>query len=46
MKYNSMKTAPKGRMPAKSIEGMVLMYHSCEGIGRGILFVLTEYSYG
>ena len=41
-----MKTAPKGKIPASSILGKVFMYQTWDGMGRGILFVRTLYSYG
>ena len=35
MKYNSIKTAPKGRIPPTSIVKRTLRYHACLGTTRG-----------
>merc|ERR1719198_2903814 len=41
MKYNSMKTAPKGRMPPMTIVKSKLRYHAWLGMTRGTMLVLT-----
>ena len=41
MKYSSMKTAPKGRMPPMTMVNSRLRYQACDGMTRGTMLVLT-----